>query len=665
MTRKKHLSLLALATVLGSSTALVVAENPSSVSADVTTTAGLRFVGRWSSGSGIGGAEISAYDPATQRLFVTNGKTNQIDVVDISRPDRATKVKSIDLAAKGATGVQSVATKNGLVAIATSVGGNNQASGKVFFTNTDGQLIEGAEDGITVGALPDHVSFSPDGRYVLTADEGEPKSYCKASDGSLPTTTDPFGSVSIIDVGGARPSQATIVNFETYNDRATSLVFQGGRVFGPGASLAQDLEPEYITVSKDSKYAYVTLQENNSIATIDLATKSVRSISGLGFKKHSEAGKGLDAVSDAKPLIANQNVLGMYQPDAVATLTGPDGTTYVVTANEGDARSWPCLLGGTDAAKVQDEEAKLSAVADSTDTAISDAAKAVGSLGVTPFAPANPRSNTITSSTKVKTAYAFGARSFSIWRPANDVEGVDTMTQVWDSGDQLEQVAAARRPTYFNADWDTTGGAIKAVDARSTKKGPEVEAVTVGRAYGKNWIAVGMERDGGIALYDASNPVAPVFVDYINTSDPAGNLLNGANPGDVSPEGLLFVGPDESPTNSALVIASFELSGTVAIYEIPRETPSAPRSVSAKSDSGYVVLRFKAPTIPGWTGKVKYSAKCTLLDDEGALYGSSAKSPLRVVIPRALRGSRVSCVVSSASSLGRGLSSKPIVVTTK
>lgn len=661
---RKRLSLVVIAIVVGSSTSVVVAGGSSSVSADVTSKAGLRFVGRWTSGSGLAGAEISAYDAATQRLFVTNGKTNQIDIVDISKPEAPKKVTSVDLASKGATGIQSVATRNGLVAIAASVGGNNQANGKVFFTDTNGTLSKGVEDGVVVGALPDHVSFSTDGRYVLTANEGEPKSYCKEADGSLPQSTDPKGSVSIIDVGGVTPGPATTVDFESFNDRATSLVFQGGRVFGPGASLAQDLEPEYIAVSPDSKFAYVTLQENNAIATIDLATKTVKTISGLGHKKHSDLYKGIDGIADSTPNVAPQNVLGMYQPDAIATITGPDGTDYVVTANEGDARSYPCLMGGTDPTKAQDEETKLSSAADSTDSSISDVAKVVPSLGVTPFAPSNPRSNTITTATKVKTAYSFGARSFSVWRPANDVDGIDTMTQVWDSGDQLEQLVARVRPNYFNADWDTTTGLIKTVDARSTKKGPEPEGIAVGQAYGKTWIALGMERDGGVALYDASVPQAPVLIDYINTSVPTGSLTAGTA-GDVSPEGIFFVSPEESPTDSALVVVSFELSGTVAIYEIPRMTPSEPQNVRGTTSEGAVSLRFRAPAVLGWTGEVTYSAVCRLLGDKGALIGKAEKSPIRVAIPRALKDRKLSCVVKSASSLGSGMASDRIVVTAK
>jgi hypothetical protein len=662
MKHKKHSPLIAFALSVGLAGAAFVGGS-GSVSADATTQAGLRFVSRWTSGSGIGGAEISAFDPASGRLFVTNGKTNQIDIVDISKPVRPRKVRSIDLAAKGATGVQSVATKNGIVAIATSVGGNNQANGKIFLTDTNGKLLKGAESGIEVGALPDHVSFSPSGRYVMSANEGEPSSYCKAADGTLPTTTDPYGSVSLIDVGGVKPSAATTINFESFNDRATSLVFQGGRVFGPGASLAQDLEPEYVTFSEDEKYAYVTMQENNAIATIDIGTKSIVSISGLGFKKHSDAGKGLDAVSDKTALVANQNVQGMYMPDAISTLTAEDGTTYLVTANEGDARAYACLLGGTSTTKIEDEEAKLSAVADSSDSTISAVSKAVGSLGVTPFAPATPRSATVTGSTKVKVAYSFGSRSISIWKATNDVEGVDTMTQVWDSGDQFEQLIAARRPTFFNADWDTTGGAIKAIDARSTKKGPEPEAVVVGKAYGKTWIAAGLERDGGVVLFDATAPTAPVFVDYINTSEPTGNLVTGANAGDVSPEGLLFVSEDESPTGNALVIASFELSGTVAIYEIPSKTPSAPRKVRINATPGKLSIAFRVPVQPGWAGDIAYAVKCTT--EDGSVSAKGQKTKLSVSVPTSLRGAKAECVVSSKSTLGKGGAAEPISITLK
>ena len=633
-------------------------------SAGTATGMGLHYLGRWVSGSGIGGAEISAYDPASQRIFVTNGATNQIDIVDISDPTYPQKVKSIDLAAKGVIGIQSVAAKDGLVAIATSLV-STQSNGRIFFADTNGKLVKGTESGIEVGALPDHVSFSPDGRYVVSANEGEPSSYC-LTDGKLPTTTDPYGSISFIDVSGAIPSAATTLNFEAYNDRAGALTFQGGRVFGPNATTAQDLEPEYITFSADSKYAYVTLQENNSIATIDVATKSILEISGLGYKNHSLAGKGLDAIADGTPKVENQTVSGMYQPDAIASLKGADGTDYVVTANEGDARSYACLLGGTSTTTLESEDSKISSIYDSTDTTITAVSKAVGSLVVTPFAPATARAIAVTGSTKVKTAYSFGSRSFSVWRPAK-VEGVDTMDQVWDSGDLLETLTAQLNPAGYNSDWNTTNGGPNALESRSTKKGPEVEGVAVGSAYGTQWIVVGMERDGGIALFDGNDPLKPVFVDYINTSVREGNLIAGqamSTAGDVSPEGIMFVSPEDSPTGSALVVVSYELSGTVGIYEIPSKLPTAPRSVKATATAGKIALSFEAPAALGWKGAVTgYMASCA--SPKGKLSKTGTSTKISITVPAAKRNAAFKCTITPTSVDGNGVKSSVVSVKSK
>jgi hypothetical protein len=634
------------------------------VSATTTAGMGLHYLGRWNSGVGLAGAEISAYDPASQRLFVTNGATNQIDIVNIAIPSAPKKVKSIDLASKGVIGIQSVAVKDGLVAIAASVT-STQSNGRIFFADTNGKLIAGVTNGIEVGALPDHVSFSPNGRYLLSANEGEPASYC-LTNGVLPTTTDPYGTISIIDVSGAVPSAAITLNFESYNDRAGAITFQGGRIFGPNASVAQDVEPEYITFSSDSKYAYVTLQENNAIATIDMATKTISEISGLNTKNHSVAGKGLDAISNSTPTIATQTVNGMYLPDAIASLKGADGSEYVVTANEGDARSYACLLGGTSTTTLESEDAKLSSVYDSTNAGITAVKDAVGSLVVTPFAPATARAIQVTSSTKVTTAYSFGSRSFSIWRTAN-VEGIDTMEQVWDSGDQLEKLTAELNPAGFNSDWNTSTGAINDKDTRSTKKGPEPEGVAVGRAYGTQWIVVGMEREGGLALYNGDDPLNPVFVDYINTSNRAGNLVSGkatATAGDVSPEGIMFVSPDESPTGTALVIVSYELSGTVGIYEIPRKHPTAPRSLKAKASAGKITFDFKGPQFRGWTDKVTgYVATCS--SSKGKVTGTSTGGRLIVKVPAAKRNTTFKCAIAAKTSNGKSTSAAIVSVRSK
>ena len=658
---RKHNILLSGVTALSLLVGVTAIGTGSHVSAQTESGAGLKFIGRWNSTSGLGGAEISAYDPASQRLFVTNGATNQIDIVNISNPRKPIKVTSIDLAAKGVTGVQSVAVKDGLVAVAATMA-KAQYSGRIFFANIDGVLHKGVPDGVEVGALPDHVSFTPDGNYVLVAGEGEPSSYCTDAT-TLFETQDPLGTVSIIVVSGKKPV-ATTLDFKDFADRAGAIVFQGGRIFGPKSTVAQDLEPEYITSSADSKYAYVTLQENNAIATVDLGTKKIIQISGLGYKSYNSDGKGLDALADGTALIAKQNVMGMYQPDAIASLTS-NGDTYLVTANEGDAREWPCLLGGTDGAKAEKEAQKISSIYDSTDSTITAVNTAVPSLEGTQFAPANPQVATITSKTKVKTLYTFGTRSFSIWK-ANNLEGVDSADLKWDSGDAIEKITSTMRPAFFNADWNTTSGYINGVDARSTKKGPEPEGIAVGEAYGTKWIVVGLERDGGLLLYDATNPEAPTFVDYINTSNPSGNLLAGkysATAGDVSPEGIQFVTPDDSPTGKALVLVSYELSGTVGIYEIPQKLPGSPRNVVARAAAGKIVVSYKPTKTIGWTGQLWYSAVCK--SSLGTVKATSTRNSIALDIPASKRGTTFSCNVFANSALGAGVSVKTLPVSVK
>jgi len=532
----------------------------------------LASVGRWVSGSGLGGAEITAYDAQSFRMFVTNGATNQIDIVDIKNPKKPVLFGRINLAKSGVVSIQSVAVKDGIVAIATMVSTNKAEAGRVFLADVNGKLVPSAVTGIMVGALPDSIHFSPNGQYVITANEGEPTSYC-LTNGTLPTTTDPNGSISIIDISKKKLS-ATTIDFSAFNIRKDALTYTGARVFGPNATVAQDLEPEFITISNDSNYAWVTLQENNAIATIDLTTKTIIAVNGLGFKNFSNFNiGGIDASDkDNKIDITSKKVYGMYQPDGIAQMTIGE-TTYLITANEGDAREYACLMGGTDAATLEAEDVRFGKNAASTVDATFKTDAVAGRLKVTPFTPASVTGAPITTKTTVSDAYSYGARSFSVWK-ATTLEGVFTMDQVYDSGSSIEQQVAALSPTRFNADWNTTTGLINAVDARSASKGPEPEGLGLGTAYGRMWMVVGLERDGGLMLYDMTNPTRPEFKSYINTSNPAGNLLQStkkvAAAGDVSPEGILIISPKDSPTGKALVLASYELSGTVGIYEITK-----------------------------------------------------------------------------------------------
>ncbi|MCB1124816.1 MAG: bifunctional metallophosphatase/5'-nucleotidase, partial [Verrucomicrobiae bacterium] len=201
----------------------------------------------------------------------------------------------------------------------------------ILFFETNGFL----QSSVEVGALPDMLVFTPDGSKLLVANEGEPRSNY---------SFDPEGSACIIDmaagVGNMLDSDVTTVSFATFNADSASLVAQGVRIFGPGATVAQDLEPEYITISDDGATAYVVCQENNALVVIDIETATATAILPLGYKDWSSEGLLFDA-SDRSPdaFFANWPVKGMYQPDAIDFFT-VDGQPYLITANEGSARNY-------------------------------------------------------------------------------------------------------------------------------------------------------------------------------------------------------------------------------------------------------------------------------------------------------------------------------------
>ncbi|MGE0747199.1 MAG: choice-of-anchor I family protein [Rhodospirillales bacterium] len=497
----------------------------------------LTLIGSYSAGSfGTSAAEIAAYDPATQRVFVVNGATQQIDILDISNPYSPQKVGALSpkVDATGLAGANSVAVKNGIVAVAVEAA-VKQDPGKVAFYSTGGSFL-GA---VPVGALPDMLTFTPDGTRVLVANEGEPNSY------NQPTSVDPVGSVSIIDISGGANAAApvTTAGFTAFNGQEAALRAQGVRIYGPNASAAQDFEPEYIAVSADSTTAWVTLQENNALAKIDIATGAVTAIKPLGFKDHSLPGNGLDGSdrdgpgNDGKINIQNWPLKGMYLPDAIASFTY-NGQTYLVTANEGDAREYTGFA----------EEARVSALtldpAVFTNAATLQSGDGIGRLNVTTTLGANGPGGSY------QELYSLGGRSFSIW----DADG----NLVWDSGDQFEQIIAAQFPDVFNSDnADQTS-----FDTRSDNKGPEPEAITVAEIGGRLFAFIGLERQGGVMIYDITDPFNPYFVAYHTDRD---FDVTEALAGQLGPEGLLFISADDSPIGQALLIAANEVSGTTDI----------------------------------------------------------------------------------------------------
>ncbi|MEO1007475.1 MAG: choice-of-anchor I family protein [Planctomycetota bacterium] len=489
----------------------------------------VEFLGRFESGAfDEGAAEIAAFDADSGLVFVTNANANTVDALDITDPSRPILAFTIDLSSFGA-GVNSVDVSGGRVAVAVEADPPQDPGSVVFFGN-DGSF----ESSVEVGALPDMLTYSPDGRWLLVANEGEP---------SDDYTVDPEGSVSVIRIRGDHPVRQRDVRTAGFGRLRAGDLDGGVRIFGPGASIAQDLEPEFITISEDSRFAYVVCQENNAIVEVFIPFAWVTDIFGLGTKDHAAPDNELDASNrDDAINIRSWPVLGFYLPDSIASYAMGD-STLIVTANEGDARDYD---GFSEEARVGD--VVLDPVAFPHAAAIQDDAN-LGRLKITTTA-GDPDGDG-----DFDQLFSYGGRSFSIFTTDGDL--------VFDSGSDFERITAGILPDDFNSTNDENGS----FDDRSDDKGPEPEALTLGEIGSRTYAFIGAERVGGIFVYDITDPREPIFETYATSRDFGGDPAAGTA-GDLAPEGLVFIPADDSPIGEPLLVAAHEVSGTTAIYRV-------------------------------------------------------------------------------------------------
>ena len=556
-------------------------------------------VGRFTTGIyGKSAAEIVQFHQGSNSAFAINAAENRIEVISLANlpitavgngitddslssvpftfPDSVNVKDANDTDVSAALGeANSIAIYGDLLAIAVAAPVKTD-NGAVLFYNLSSTGTGSFIKAVAVGALPDMLTFTPDGAKVLVANEGEP---------DTDYTADPEGSISVISLTDGVPADlAQTINltsdmvfssdllsasdYDTDAKRRSLLQTAGVKFAGPaGTTVAQDLEPEYITVAADSKTAWVSLQEANAIGIIDLADMSIE-VKALG---HKDWGQYLIDVSNEDEVAFFSklpNVYGLYQPDSIATYQW-NGATFIVSANEGDSRDWDAYSEDIRVADIIDPDelnktfsTELQALYD-----VTGGDEGLGRLKVT-AALVDPDNDGV-----VEKLYAYGARSFSIWD--------QNLNQVFDSGDDFGRISAAILGNNFNSAHTENKG-----DNRSDDKGGEPEAIDVGTIEGRTYAFIAQERSGDLFIYDVTNPFQANFVShYINRNFAADFELDDdlAEPcdsaegmdctevplaGDLGPESIKFVPASASPNGNPLLLIGNEVSGSVTVYQV-------------------------------------------------------------------------------------------------
>lgn len=456
-------------------------------------------------------SEIVAFDATTKTLWVSG--VSGVNVLDART---GASLSFIDTRAWGS--INSVAIKNGVAAFAIEASDRTQPGLVQLYDTTSRSLLAGTNN-ITVGALPDMLTFTPDGRRLLVANEGTPSTYGARIGTSVPqvfgsSANDPVGSVSIIDVA-SRTVTATAT---------LAGVAQTGSHIRTGTGM--DFEPEYITVNKAGTQAYVSLQEANAMGVLDLQRGQFTKVVGLGAKDFSQAANAIDTSNNGTVSFQTVAAKGLYMPDGMASFQS-GSKTYVVMANEGDFR--------------EDDKDRVTG-------------KSLGATGVL-----DPLRVSATDSS-AGDLYAAGARSFSI----RDADG----NLVYDSGNILD--VQANLAGLYN-------------DGRSRDKGVEPEGVSLLEIGGKTFAFIGLERTttGTVAVFDidVNDPSKTSFVRLLTMNGaiaPEGLTaftMDGMHYLAVSAEGadglnagtaLFALAPVPEPSTYALLLGGLGLIGAVA-----------------------------------------------------------------------------------------------------
>ena len=506
------------------------------------------------SGDGEGGAEIATYHATSKRIFATNGVKNAIDIYDISDVSAPKKVGSVNLAAYG-TDVTSVAAGKDVIAAAvhraetfSATGTPTTPHGKLVVFDTNGKVLSAPD---ILGVLPDSVTFAPNGTTALVAIEGQPvcakddPATTAKEDSDYSKASDPVGGVSIVDLKSPTSPVVKFAGFEKFS--YAEMKRNGISLSSTVNNVAKDFEPEYVA-ALDDQYAYVTIQEANAIGKLNITTATFESISrGFESRLKFTPRDTSDRDSGAGPR-SYDNVVGSSQPDAIAGFKIGSGH-YFVTANEGDAREYPCLNDDLRASSLKVDARRFADWKNLSNNAALGRAKV------------NPNNGDRDGDGDIDTIHLRGSNSMTMYR-----NGVP----IWDSGELLDQiqtkafgVANINGSHSLSSDKSTVN--FTGQD-RSDDKGSEPEGVAIGTVGDRRIAILGLERMSALVIFDITTPRSPIFQEWIQMLPTKATPVKDAK--HWSPEGIVFVPADKSPSGKALIITSYELTGSLSIHEI-------------------------------------------------------------------------------------------------
>jgi hypothetical protein len=542
---------LAVITLLTASTLIIAGQLPALAN---EATLKINEIASITSGDGEGSHEIATFHAGSKRIFATNGVKNAIDIYDVSDVTNPKKVGSVALSPYGNDVTSVAAGKDVVVAVVnvsdkfSATGVPTTTNGKIVVFDTSGKVLSSPD---VLGVLPDSVTFAPNGTTALVAIEAQPvcakddPATAAKEDADYSKASDPVGGVTVVDLSNPASPVLRFAGFDQFS--VAEMRAKGIAVSSVVNNVSKDFEPEFVT-AVDNNYAYVTIQEANAIGKLNIGSATFESISRAFESKVSRVARDTsDRDAGAGPR-TYANVVGASQPDAIAGFTVGAGQ-YFVTANEGDAREYTCLNDDLRGSALKVDARRF------PDWKTLSGNTALGRAKV------NPTIGDKDGDGDIDTIHLRGSNSMTMYR-----NGI----AIWDSADLLDQiqtqafgVANINGSHSLSSDKSTMNYVGQ---DRSDDKGSEPEGVAVGMVGDRRIAILGLERMTALAIFDITDPGIPIFQEWLQMlptkATPAKDVKHW------SPEGIVFVPASKSPSGKALIITSYELSGSISIHQV-------------------------------------------------------------------------------------------------